>query len=676
MAESAIKEDEFLIQHEDFTLKEEVTYPNGGTSRFYENGVDMVIIDNNICDVGENEAVFSYMLITDKQNHYMHQYRRVFRFLGYFGVEVDKYLNSQEFSMLPDYTLRVNDRSEQADVSPLELRFEQNFSNVYGMNALKYLSREYGICDEQGNSFFLDYLVNTPKGKVAVEENGVNYHHPQIIGKDRYKNQLRKQNTCALWGIKLFRFSTEDCAFDNRIEDDIKEYFGNNTKGFIADGLKVERKVELYEHQTLSLEEIQSRRNNGIKAFLVVLPTAAGKSRIVEEDIKVFAQNKPDFKGLILVPGVNTLSDWQARVKDSLPEFEGKIDVCTYAYMAKHYMEKSSDYYKYLVVDEVQFMPRFEEVLNSLLRISNIEVYVTGSNSKFLSSDIVTEFRGRGDEIRIYPLSFAEFYAAYDGDYDDAWEEYMIYGGLPQVAQFSVERQKAEYLKNIFTNVYIKDVVERNRIQNVDEIGTLVDILASAIGAPTNPTKISNTFRSERGINYSNKTISNHIDYLAEAFLISKADRYDIKGRKYVGANLKYYFSDVGLRNARLNFRQQEPTHIMENIVYNELLVRGYNVDVGIVDVFAKNSEGKRVHKQLEVDFVVNQGSQRYYIQVAYDMTSEEKQTQELNSLRNIPDSFKKIVIVNGTKKPWRNEEGFVIMGMKYFLLNEDSLEF
>ena len=330
----------------------------------------------------------------------------------------------------------------------------------------------------------------------------------------------------------------------------------------------------------------------------------------------------------------------------------------------------------YLLLDEVQFMPRFEEVLNSLLRISNIDVYVTGSNSKFLSSDIVTEFRGRGDEIRIYPLSFVEFYGAFDGDYDDAWEEYMIYGGLPQVAQFSVERQKAEYLKNIFTNVYMKDVVERNRIQNVDEIGTLVDILASAIGAPTNPTKISNTFKSERGINYSNKTISNHIDYLAEAFLISKADRYDIKGRKYVGANMKYYFSDIGLRNARLNFRQQEPTHIMENIVYNELLVRGYNVDVGIVDVFAKNSEGKRIHKQLEVDFVVNQGSQRYYIQVAYDITSEEKQTQELNSLRNIPDSFKKIVIVNGTKKPWRNEEGFVIMGMKYFLLNADSLEF
>lgn len=247
----------------------------------------------------------------------------------------------------------------------------------------------------------------------------------------------------------------------------------------------------------------------------------------------------------------------------------------------------------YLLLDEVQFMPRFEEVLNSLLRISNIDVYVTGSNSKFLSSDIVTEFRGRGDEVRIYPLSFAEFYSAYDGDYDDAWNEYMIYGGLPQVAQFSSERQKAEYLKNIFANVYIKDVVERNKIQNVDEIGILVDILASVIGAPTNPTKIANTFASERGSSYSNKTISNHIDYLAEAFLISKANRYDIKGRKYVGANLKYYFMDVGLRNARLNFRQQEPTHIMENIVYNELLVRGYNVDVGVVDVYAKNNEGK-----------------------------------------------------------------------------------
>lgn len=330
----------------------------------------------------------------------------------------------------------------------------------------------------------------------------------------------------------------------------------------------------------------------------------------------------------------------------------------------------------YLLLDEVQFMPRFEEVLNSLLRMTNIDVYVTGSNSKFLSNDIVTEFRGRGDEIRLYPLSFAEFYSVYEGEYDDAWNDYMIYGGLPQVAQFRDERQKAEYLKNIFANVYLKDVVERNRIQNVDEIGALVDVLASAIGAPTNPTKIANTFATERGSSYTNKTISNHIDYLAEAFLISKANRYDIKGRKYIGANLKYYFVDLGLRNARLNFRQQEPTHIMENVVYNELLVRGYNVDVGIVEVMEKNNEGKRIHKQLEVDFVVNQGNQRYYIQVAYDMASEEKQKQEFHSFRNIPDSFKKLVIVNGTAKPWRNEEGFVIMGMKYFLLNSDSLAF
>ena len=330
----------------------------------------------------------------------------------------------------------------------------------------------------------------------------------------------------------------------------------------------------------------------------------------------------------------------------------------------------------YLLLDEVQFMPRFEEVLNSFLRISNLDIYVTGSNSRFLSSDIVTEFRGRGDEIRVYPLSFAEFYSVYDGEYEDAWNDYMIYGGLPQVAGFQTERQKAEYLKNIFTNVYLKDVVERNGIQSMDDLGTLVDILASVIGAPTNPTRISNTFASERQISYTNKTISRHIDYLEESFLISRSNRYDIKGRKYVGANLKYYFTDLGLRNARLNFRQQEPTHIMENIVYNELLIRGYNVDTGILDVYGKDSAGKRVRKQLEVDFVVNQGSQRYYIQVACDMASKEKQSQEFRSLRNIPDSFKKIVITGGTAKPWRNEEGFVIMGMKYFLLNTDSLEF
>ena len=338
--------------------------------------------------------------------------------------------------------------------------------------------------------------------------------------------------------------------------------------------------------------------------------------------------------------------------------------------------EMEDDGIYYLLLDEVQFMPRFEEVLNSLLRIKNIDIYVTGSNSRFLSSDIVTEFRGRGDEVRIYPLSFAEFYSVYDGDYDDAWDDYMTYGGLPQIAGLQSERRKADYLKNIFVNVYLKDVIERNRIQNEEEIGILVNVLASSIGSLTNPTKIANIFASERQMQYTNKTISRHIDFLEEAFLISKAARYDIKGRKYIGANQKYYFTDPGLRNARLNFRQQEPTHLMENIVYNELLIRGYNVDVGMMDAYEKNKEGKRVRKQLEVDFVVNQGSQRYYIQVAYDLSSEEKQEQEFHSLRNIPDSFKKIIIVNGSKKPWRNDEGFVIMGMKYFLLNPDSLEF
>ena len=409
------------------------------------------------------------------------------------------------------------------------------------------------------------------------------------------------------------------------------------------------------------LEQLKIRKDNGMIKIITGI-RRCGKSYLLFELYKKYLlENGVDANHIIEI------------ALDGIESEELRDPKICYQYIKERIKDEGK---YYLLLDEVQFMPRFEEVLNSMLRIKNIDIYVTGSNSKFLSSDVITEFRGRGDEIRIYPLSFAEFFSVYDGDYDDAWNEYLIYGGLPQVTQLSLERQKAEYLKNIFANVYIKDVVERNKIQNVDEIDTLVDVLASAIGAPTNPTKISNTFKSERGITYSNKTISNHIDYLTQSFLISKASRYDIKGRKYVGANLKYYFTDIGLRNARLNFRQQEITHIMKNIVYNELLIRGYNVDVGIVEIFGKNGEGKTTRKQLEVDFVVNQGSQRYYIQVAYDMSSEDKQAQEFNSLKNIPDSFKKIVIVDGTKKPWRNDDGFVIMGMKYFLLNADSLEF
>lgn len=413
--------------------------------------------------------------------------------------------------------------------------------------------------------------------------------------------------------------------------------------------------------RNIYLEQLILRKNNGMIKVITGI-RRCGKSFLLFNI----------FKKYLMGNGVNEDHIIEIAL-DGIENEELRNPKTCYQYVKTAVRDKEN---YYLLLDEIQFMPRFEEVLNGLLRMDNIDIYVTGSNSRFLSSDIITEFRGRGDEIRVYPLSFAEFYSVFHGEYDDAWNDYMIYGGLPQVAGFQTERQKAEYLKNIFTNVYLKDVVERNGIQSPDGLGTLVDILASAIGAPTNPTRISNTFASERQISYTNKTISRHIDYLEEAFLISKASRYDIKGRKYIGANLKYYFTDLGLRNARLNFRQQEPTHIMENIVYNELLIRGYNVDTGIIDLYGKDQEGKRVRKQLEVDFVVNQGSQRYYVQVAYDMTSKEKQAQEFYSLRNIPDSFKKIVIVGGVTKPWRNEEGFVIMGMRYFLLNSDSLEF
>lgn len=409
------------------------------------------------------------------------------------------------------------------------------------------------------------------------------------------------------------------------------------------------------------LKQLVERRNNGMVKVVTGI-RRCGKSYLL------FTL----FKRYLLENGV--APDHVIEIAlDGIEDEELRDPKVCYEYIRD---EMEDDGIYYLLLDEVQFMPRFEEVLNSLLRIKNIDIYVTGSNSRFLSSDIVTEFRGRGDEVRIYPLSFAEFYSVYDGDYDDAWDDYMTFGGLPQIAGLQSERRKADYLKNIFVNVYLKDVIERNRIQNEEEIGILVNVLASAIGSLTNPTKIANTFASERQMQYTNKTISRHIDFLEEAFLISKAARYDIKGRKYIGANQKYYFTDPGLRNARLNFRQQEPTHLMENIVYNELLIRGYNVDVGMMDAYEKNKEGKRVRKQLEVDFVVNQGSQRYYIQVACDLSSEQKQEQEFHSLRNIPDSFKKIIIVNGSKKPWRNDEGFVIMGMKYFLLNPDSLEF
>ncbi len=350
MVELDITKDKFLIDHEDFSLIEHVDYPNNGYSNFYDNGDDLVIIDVDICKC--DGVVFPYSLITNKQNEYMHMYKRVFRFLGYDNKEVDNYLESK--IDISDLVVKrqVSDRSQQGDVSPLEFKFEQNFTNVYGSGSVKYLSREYGICDTSGNNYFIDYLIDKKDLKIGVEENGVTYHHPQIIGKERYKKQLDKQNMCTLWGIKLFRFSSEDCAYKQRIEDDIKEYFGDDTSEFIDNGIKVDRKVELYEHQNLSLEEIRKRRDAGIKAFLVVLPTASGKSKIVEEDIKDFSKNFDDFKALVLVPSVDTCKDWKDRIDNSLFDLKDNIDVYTYSYMAKHYSEYNSNHYNYIVVDE------------------------------------------------------------------------------------------------------------------------------------------------------------------------------------------------------------------------------------------------------------------------------------------------------------------------------------
>lgn len=330
----------------------------------------------------------------------------------------------------------------------------------------------------------------------------------------------------------------------------------------------------------------------------------------------------------------------------------------------------------YIILDEVQLLREFEDVLNSLLHIRNADVYVTGSNSKFLSSDVITEFRGRGDEIRMYPLSFREFSSAYPGGEEDAWEDYYTYGGLPLILTRETDEEKAEYLINLFQKVYLSDIIDRHKIRNREELDELVDILASAVGSLTNPLKLSKTFKSVKNKTISDKTLKKYIDYLTDAFLVSKAVRYDIKGRKYIGSPTKFYFEDVGLRNARLNFRQTEENHIMENIIYNELRIRGYRVDVGLVEIFGKNSDNKTEKKHLEVDFVATKGSEKYYIQSAFAMPTDEKRMQEERPLNAIGDSFKKIIVVKDNIKPRRNEMGIVTMGIRRFLLSENSLEF
>lgn len=329
----------------------------------------------------------------------------------------------------------------------------------------------------------------------------------------------------------------------------------------------------------------------------------------------------------------------------------------------------------YILLDEIQLVDEFEDVLNSYLNVTNADVYVTGSNARFLSNDVITEFRGRGDEIHMLPLSFGEFFSVYEGDYKLALDEYLTYGGLPQILSYKTEIQKVDYLKNLFTKTYISDIVGRYNVKHEEELGELVNIVASAVGSLTNPTKIVNTFSTVKNVKISNDTVKKWLDYLCDSFLVSRSMRYDVKGRRYIDTPSKYYFSDLGLRNARLNFRQNEKTLLMENLIYNELIYRGFKVDVGVVTTETSSTEGKRQKVQLEIDFVCNQGSKRYYIQSAYKMDTDEKRRQECLSLSKVDDSFKKIVIVADDQLVHRDDHGITTICLKDFLTQPQALE-
>ncbi len=329
----------------------------------------------------------------------------------------------------------------------------------------------------------------------------------------------------------------------------------------------------------------------------------------------------------------------------------------------------------YLLLDEVQLLHSFEDVLNGFLRKPNVDIYVTGSNARFLSKDIITEFRGRGYEIKMYPLCFREYMTAFSGSPQAGLNEYMLYGGLPQILSFTAEEQKVNFLKRLFAETYLTDIKERYDIRRDGDLEEIIDIIASSIGALTNPNKLLNTFRSEKKSTISYDTIKDYLDYLCDAFLVERATRYDIKGKHYVNSPYKYYFADLGLRNARINFRQFEKSHLMENLVYNEMRVRGYNVDVGVVPTVRTNAEGKRQRALLEVDFVCNLGSRRYYLQSAYRMESAEKVEQESASLLKVDDSFKKIIIVGEECPITRNQQGITTIGIYDFLLRENALE-
>ena len=410
----------------------------------------------------------------------------------------------------------------------------------------------------------------------------------------------------------------------------------------------------------LYLTKLKNKKNNKLIKIITGL-RRSGKSYLLD----------PIFKNSLIADGVQ--EDHIIKVDlDSIENRELTTDgLKLYDYIMSKI--KDNEMY-YILLDEIQKVKDFESVLNSFLRKNNLDVYVTGSNSKFLSTDIVTEFRGRGDEIRVYPLSFNEFYNVYE-DKKKALKDYITYGGMPYTLYLKKTEEKSEYLNNLFKNTYLNDIIERNNIQREDILEIIINTLSSSVGSLTNPKKLYDTFVSNGYSDINRGTINSYINYLQDAFLINKVERYDIKRKKYISTPSKYYFTDIGLRNARLNFRQQEEDHLMENIIYNELLVRGYNIDVGVVERFDKDSNGKTIRKQLEVDFVCNRASKRYYIQSSFAIPNEEKMQQEQKPLVNIDDSFKKIIIVKDDINLWRNEEGILIIGLEEFLLNQNSLD-
>ncbi len=404
------------------------------------------------------------------------------------------------------------------------------------------------------------------------------------------------------------------------------------------------------------LDKMISRKENGLIKILTGI-RRCGKSYLLD----------PLFKNYLLESGVK--EDHIIKLELDREENKKYRDPHALNQYIKSQMKDKNMYY--VLLDEIQLVEDFESVLNGFLYEKNVDVYVTGSNSKFLSTDIITEFRGRGDEIRIFPLSFSEFLESFKGDRHEAWNEYVLYGGLPLILSKKTDEEKSQYLKNLFEQTYIKDIIERNNIQRTDIIDSIINILASSVGSLTNPVKIYHTFVSngEKGI--SQNTIASYLKYIEDAFIVNKSSRYDVKGKKYIQSPQKYYFSDIGLRNARLNFRQQEENHIMENIIYNELIIRGYNVDVGVVEV----RDEKKQRKQLEVDFVCNLGNKRYYVQSSLHLDTREKTIQEERPLLSIPDNFKKIIVVKEDIKHWFTEEGILVVGIQEFLLDKNSLD-